>query len=654
MATLFKAISNFMRLDAEIARPKVGMIYRTPRGLQLGDQSILTATRDPNGAANMGPDSTQILRSTAFGWAPPPTPFTYVSTSFVQPGQTLQAAVDAAPASSDLVKTVLAASMTTHGGGVYSVAATSKPTAFFIDAMNAVHTPEAFSGTTLVDGDGIYTGNSYLWFYDAANSRILFYNKGAAVPAVTLVNYHAVVAATQFTYDSVALRPGIVVVGLGMDKTEIRNLTNSFATMFIVSANQRMYYSVLVSAYSGLSDLTVVRNDNRTMSDFGKGFCGLVFGTETDTDGFRAARCRVMVDGGTHITGTYGVGIWFGCRTTKRGKNVIFSDCILESKSYLDIYETYTSNFVGLVIFERTPVSGGVFVDGASNTFIMLNSPYTNGNSENRGSVIQRVVGGNFGLNMGSIAAFPGFTQQYIAINSPHTMMKPDDINVTETALFGFTGAYTTPMLFRNSPIVADKLLIRQGADTTGSYIGLVELESSPSPAGEITIATAASAGFNAASESPLQNRSIARASYATQSATAKAFTPFSMSYANLKKRGRARILGRGQFGANGNVKTLKVQRGVGGALPVTVADVAGASVSGAINGNQFEYKAEIVMTADDTVYVTGQINNGGTIVPFMFSQALTAGQFFAMSFNGVGVTTGDITVKYQQIEVDG
>lgn len=579
----------------------------------------------------------------------------FFSQSFVRRDQTLQAAVDAAPASATLVSTVTAG-IVDLGNGVYGVPLPAQPSALFYDAISSQYAPAAFSGNTIPDPDGQLTGNALIWTWDAANSRAICYNAGVAVTTVTTVKYHAVVAIDRATYDSVVLRPGIVVVGLGQGITEIRNLTGRTQVVNISNSTRNMGFSLVTASYSGIVGCDIVRN-MRTVTE-GGGYCGIVVPTETSSDAFTALDCHIYMEPGVIAFGSYTVGIWFGSLAgrSSRAKNMQFVNCLIETFSGRDIFETYSGSFNGLVIFRGCQINGSVYIDGATNTFILIDTPYTNLNSPNRDRAQQTYGGFNFALNMGSLGPFPGYTHAYIAINSPHRIVRVEDVAVPSGGMYAMGIAsslnITALMSFRNSPITADKLAFRIGGGLAQSSLNTISAKGSAMPPGEVGATTGSS--LSATTATPLIPRTFTQQTVGNTTTTPKVLGYLSILLEDLQERGEARALVRGKFAANTNLKTLQVQMGANAALAsMSLTNISGASASGAFNGTVFEYTVTVRVTGS-TALISGTLDVNGTVTRFSAEQALTAAQYLQVGLQVTGVATNDITTNYQQLEVAG
>lgn len=582
-------------------------------------------------------------------------PVQFISQSFVSSGQTLQQAIDAAPASSSLVTTITSG-ITSFGGGLYGVPASSKPSAFFIDAMFAQEAPGAFNGTALSDPTGqLYPNNAYIWTYDAPNSRIICYNKGLAVTEATCANYHAVVAATTTTYDSIVLRPGIYVVGLGAGSSEIKAISGQTINMVLGGSSGSYIFTVAAASYSGIVGFDIVRN-NATFEKAYSGFFGLCFPTESSSDAFVARDCHIYVESSViEPAGYYNVGIFFAPYSLRntRAKNVQFVNCKIESQSGVDVLETYSQQFYGLVFFRDCTISGGMFIDGKNNTFSLINTKYTNFNSYNGGRVQQRAVDINFAINFGSSGPFDGYTHDYIAINSPHYIQRPDDIYLTETCAFSIFGNNRVPKSFYNSPVYGSKLLLRPTGAVTAAFASIFSSKNSPMTPLEITAVTGS--GYTLTSPTPVIQKSFTQQSYSTQGSTPSQFGILNILYRDLAEIGGAKIYIRGRFASNSNAKTLTAKCGVGSSLSgIVLANISGANWSGAFNGSPFEYEVDVKLS-NATVLISGSLTSPaiGATTHYLAEQAISDGQYLQLVLNANATVDGDISVVYQSAEID-
>lgn len=621
----------------------------------FADPDLMKVQRGENGRPGLSGPSAEAVGSTSGGPrnGMPPSAMKkgkFSSASFVDPNETLQAAIDKAPASSTLVQRV-SAGITNHGGGVYSIALAAPPDNVYVDADYLMPMTQGFDGTALRDPDARLTNNVRICKYDTGTGRLLMYNKGAAVTAVDLVKYHAVVATTKNSYDAIILRPGIMVVGMGRGVSEIRPTSG------------RNYdnneYSVLAAAYSGLIDIDVVRPKSilypDTVSD--RDCNGLVFPAAVTCDQFYFEGGRIYTEPGLIVDpGAYGVPILFGCQGANRAKNVNFVRALVESRSTSYVWETGSGTFIGRVIFTDSVVHGDPYIDGAANTFYLINTPWTNLNSPEPNQAMQFSGGKNFSFNLGGAAPFSAEdVYEYIAINSPHYVGPRNDATLT-ASLLAMDAAGSSKRLFRNSPITGcDQIVKNTGAQVLANPLTADRWESE----GYQPVPIKLTSTYSDTVPTPKWSKIIAdTARNSTTAAAGLNFGIIQIKYEDLVKRKTCRARVRGKFAANANSKTLKVQAGVNAAINPAMAltDVSGGTFTGTYNGLSFEYKCEISLMGT-TVLVSGSMVIGGTATPFMFisETAIAAGQYFKVVLNATAVTTAaDVVISFQQVEVDG
>lgn len=578
----------------------------------------------------------------------------FKSQSFMTPGQTLQAAIDAAPASNTLV-TVVTTGIAAFGV-VYTVPATAKPGAFFIDAMNAREMDGAFIGTTFNDPEGLLS-KAFVWKYDAANSRVICYNQGNAVTQAALVNYHAVVATTQASYDSIVLRPGIAVLGMGFGVSEIRNYTGR---VFPQTDGSPSEFSVIPAAYSAVIGMDIVRNVKSTTPPIG--FSAIYYPTNVNADCFFVMDSHVYLEAGVVDTpgGGYCVAICFASTAASggRAKNTQFVRCLIESYGGRDAYETRTGLFNGMFIFRDCQIHGGAYVDGLTCTAILINTPYTNlaGINRDRAILSASTSGVPYAISMGCNNPFPGYTEQYIAVNSPHYVAVTEDVLVTKMYLVGMINNSTAKVRFENSPVSAYGVLTRSTAvAVTSTQANAIKAKGSLIPPVELTVTGTTSSGFSVTTPTPLNPKTFTQQTYATQTTTAKPFGILTISLEDLQDRTEVRAYARGKMAANANTKTLQVQTGANAVISpaMTLVNVSGAVQTGVLNGSSWDYSVTARISGS-TALIEGTIRVGATAVSFLTEQALTAGQYVQVVLLATGVATNDITANYQATEVQG
>lgn len=587
----------------------------------------------------------------------------FLSQSYVDPNETLQAAVDKAPSSASLVQSYTTG-ITDLTSGFYAIVLPSRPRALYASADLITENAYAFASNTALANPEIWAGAGRFWKWDAANSRAIIYNTGAAVTQVTCAAFHAVVAIDRNQYGSVNLRPGIVIVGNGTETTKLVNTTRN--TM--VAPTGTMYATVVSSSYSGLSGVTVesvpalsYENNGGPAPGVGGGNVALALPLLSSSDCFTVQDCKIVIpEGHVNLIG-YNIAVFFGTSNVQgfRSKNVQFLDTPIIALSPVDAIETYSFNFGGLVYFYRCPISGGVFIDGNLNTFSFIDGYISNRSSRNPGEVLSNSLY-SFPINLGSNAVFPGQDAEIILINNPVSGFLPKNVAALTpgATTYGFykATADTCAVKIINAPIYADRLFtVGDGVALTSAFTKYFQSQASAVPPAEVTTTvSAASSGFSLTQVSALVPKVQARLVYATQSATPKNFGIFNILYEDLLKRGAAKITVRGSTAANANTKTLKAQSGVSATLAgVVLADVAGATFSGAYNNQSFEFTADITVSAL-VVSIKGQMLIGTTLTPFVAKRSIADSQYLQIVLNATGVATNDISVDYQSVEIAG
>lgn len=591
-----------------------------------------------------------------------PFPGGFTSQSFVDPNESLQQAIDKAPSSASLVQSYSSGFVDLTNGS-YGIVLAEKPKAVFVDADLLAETPSAFNGNVLTSPE-VFAGAARFWKWDSATSRVVMYNKGAAVTQMTTVKYHAVVAIDRAQYDGFVLRPGVVVVGAGAEFTK----TKSSVSNTTQSPTALMFAAVVAAAYAGVSGMTIESTPSLSFVNAGNppagiegGNSALVLPLLASSDCFIADQCRVVVPEGFSIPVGYCVGIFFATRYNNpgwRSKNVQISNTPTDVRSPVDAIETYSFNFNGSVRFINSPQNGCVFIDGRSNTFVFVDSNISSGGTRNRLEPMHSSLY-NFPLNLGSNGPFAGETRSVVLINSDLDARVPLNTvstgAATQSAGFYRASADPTYVDIINSNVYADTLVTNGIGAVTGAMARFTSASSSRVPPCEVTTTVGASAsGFSLTVPSPLLPLTQCRLTYATQTTTAKNFGILSIAYADIIKRGSARVTVRGITAANANVKTMKLQAGVNLTLAgLALADVAGANWSSTYNNQPFEFTADIT-ASEGFIFIKGQMLIGTTTSGFTARQAIAADQYFQMTLNSVGVATNDVVVSYQSIEVAG
>lgn len=396
----------------------------------------------------------------------------FSSQSFVDPNQTLDQAIAAAPASADLVQNITTG-ITSHGSGVYSIALAARPDNVFVDADYLTENTGAFVGTVLQDPEGFFTGSASFWKYDTSTSRLIVYNAGRTAPKITLVKFHAVVATTKASYDACALRPGICVVGMGRGVSEIRPVTSK-----LYGGTE---YTVLAAEYSALIGIDVVRprsisNPNEPLTSTNTS--GLILPSNVNCDQFYFEGGRIYSEANTTVgSEAYNVSILFGAGGVYRAKNVTFLGARIEALGHTYVWETGSGIFWGRVILQDCEVIGDPYIDGLANTFYFINSKVTNINSADGRKARQFIAGKNFQFNLGGAQGFSsedldGLTAM-VFINTPIYGASRGD--ATETISFfgsvgGILSTQSVRFVFRNSPIVGFDSIVKNASAASGAH----------------------------------------------------------------------------------------------------------------------------------------------------------------------------------------
>lgn len=582
----------------------------------------------------------------------------FSSSSFVDPNETLQQAIDKAPASNTLVQNITTG-ITDHGSGVYSIALAAKPENVYVDANYLSENAGAFVGTVLQDPEGFLTGSASFWKYDTSTSRLIVYDAGRTAPKITLVKFHAVVCTTKASYDACALRPGIFVVGMGRGVSEIRPVTSKIDNGY--------EYTVLAAEYSGLVDIDVVRP--RSISNPGPvltntNTSGLILPTNVNCDQFYFEGGRIYSEANTTVgSEAYNVSIMFGSAGIYRAKNVNFVRARIEALGRTYVWETGSGLFWGRVILQECEIIGDPYIDGLANTFYFVNCKVTNINSADTIRANQFIAGKNFYANLGGAQGFSaedldGLTAM-VFINTPiygASRNDPSEAMSFFGSVGGLLSAQRARFVFRNSPIVGFDNIVKNASGATGAHPDKANQWESE---GYQPIPIRLTTTYSDTQATPKWSKIIADTTRSSTTAAAGLnFGIIQIKYEDLVKRKTCRARVRGKFAANANTKTLKVQTGVNAAISpaMTLTDVSGGTFSSTYNGLPFEYNATVSLSGT-TVLVSGSMVIGGTATPFSFisETAIAAGQYFKIVLNAVATTAAaDIVISYQQVEVDG
>lgn len=570
-------------------------------------------------------------------------PGNYAAQIVVAAGQSLQAAIDSAPASADLIKSFSGAGITSPSANVYAVATTQKPAKVFVDAFEFVENAGFFNP----DGSAVAAPATfqYFWKWDSANNRVLLAS-ASAVTQVTCARYAAIIAVDRPSYDAVTLRPGIVIVGL-KNLSEIRPVTS------VINATRPsipVEYAVSSASYSGLVNFTIIRNARITTIPF-QNCCGLLFPSTTDSDAFFLEDCRLLVESSfqKYADISYSVGIFFqtgeqDAPTPPRAKNVTFIRTPLTAEAPVDIFETMSGNFNGLVRMYSCPIDGSFFIDGETQTFKFYDCPIRNINSRNNIALpIQEAsaLAFNF-VGPGATDPFPGESYGAEFYGCSIYVERTQDPAIAADPFFAFAWDGKSGFKFVNSRLVAENFIGGNGGTPINATAAakIFALGSDLPPL--------ALADYSTASRTPLVPTSYTTNVRQNTNANELTFGAFSMTYENLKARKGAIVQIRGSFAANANNKQLRLKHGLSGA----VAQVK--QTAGAYNTGDFVLYANITFDKD---VVNVQLTS--TCAAFsdffgVYRQALTAGQIYALNFSCVGVASGDIVINSQQIDVAG
>jgi hypothetical protein len=553
----------------------------------------------------------------------------------------LQAAIDSAPASNTLVREIT--SVTALGNNTYAVASATKPTDVFVDAEIASERASRFNLTTGAFVSGTDTTPPFVWAWDAANSRVLIYKGGTAITAATLVDYVAIIALNKASYDAVALRPGIVILGLGRTVQEIRPVTAKTDTS---SGNGTFEYSLRVAAYSGVIGMRVVRNGRITA---GLNSCGILFAGNIPADTFFMEDAELVVEASyqKYLDSTYNVGMFLSSSeaSSARAKNARFVRTPFNNYAQCDTIETFSNTFFGLVWFIDCSIHGAVYFDGNKQTIKFVNTPVDNLMGLNRQPVPMQEAT-NFAVNLlgaAGAAAFPGETNYMEFYNSPVSIQRTSDPAIAADVFYAIAWSGRVGLRFENSPIASEGS-IRHGTNAAFNALEATRLycRNSPMPVIEMS-------AYSDTYRTPLVPESRCSVAISTTTASERVVGQFSMTYEELKLRRSAAVTVHGKFAANANNKTLTFKAGLAG------AQVSVKTTTGTYNDKAFTVTAVVEFANDVVRVVMGGQSDAFTGFSTIHEQALTSGQVFAMSLGMTAATAAaDIVASQQSIVIGG
>lgn len=570
-------------------------------------------------------------------------PGTYAEQIIVSAGQTLQEAIDSALPSSTLIKSFSGGGITNPSSGVYAVSVSEKPAKVFVDAFEFTENPSFFTegGAATIPPASFH----YFWKWDSANSRVLIASANA-VTQVTCARYSAIIATDRPSYDTITLRPGIVIVGI-KNLSEIRPVTSVINTL---RPGIPVEYAVSTASYSGMVNFSIIRNARITTIPF-QNCCGLLFPGTTDSDAFFLEDCRLLVESSfqKYSDISYAVGIFFqtgeqDAPTPPRAKNVTFIRTPLIAEAPVDIFETMSGNFNGMVRMYSCPIDGSFFIDGETQTFKFYDCSIRNINSRNNIALpIQEAsaLAFNF-VGPGATDPFPGesFGAEFYGCNI--YVERTQDPNIAADPFFAFAWDGKAGFKFVNTRLVAENFIGGNGGAAI-SAVNAAKLYAVGSDLPPLAIAD-----YSVSARTPLVPKSYTVNNRQNSGTTELTFGAFSMTYENLKLRKSAQVKFVGTFAANANSKALRLKHGLSGSV-VQVKETVGT-----YNGGSFAVTADITFDKDVVTVELWSVSDTFTNFIGVYRQALTAGQIYALNFSCVGTATADIVIGTQQITMEG